>query len=171
MNDLSRALVLCAAIALTGCAEDDPQQFIEEGKPFLGICLGLQFLFTESEEFGGEEGLNIIPGRVVRFPSHFGKKSSEISQDRDLKVPHMGWNTIQVKKNSPLLKGIEDYSYFYFVHSYYVVPEDESAVCTTTDYGITFTSSIYQDNIFACQFHPEKSQSLGLKILKNFGDL
>jgi glutamine amidotransferase len=134
---------------------------IEKGKPYLGICLGLQILFTESEEFGLSKGLGIFKGRVVRF-----RFSSN-----DLKIPHMGWNNIRIKKRPPLLNRIEDNSFFYFVHSYYVVPEDEEIIATTTDYGLEFTSMIWKDNIFATQFHPEKSQTLGLKILKAFGDL
>ena len=135
-------------------------KFIQSGRPFLGICLGLQLLFTQSEEFGLYEGLGVIKGRVVRFP-----------EAPELRVPHMGWNTISIKRKVPLLKGIENGSYFYFVHSYYVIPEDEDITVTTTHYGVEFVSSIRKDNIFACQFHPEKSQQLGLRILKSFGDL
>jgi len=135
-------------------------EFIQSGRPFLGICLGLQLLFTESEEFGIYKGLDIIKGKVVRFPQNSG-----------LKIPHMGWNTIKIKKKIPLLQDIKDESYFYFVHSYYVIPEEESIVATTTNYGIEFVSSIYQNNIFACQFHPEKSQELGLRVLKRFREL
>jgi glutamine amidotransferase len=138
---------------------------IEKGKPFLGICLGLQILFTESEEFGATQGLNLIEGRVVRFP-----KGSDTLATR-LKIPHMGWNSISLKKNLPLLSGIEDGSFFYFVHSYYVLPEDESVVATTTSYGLEFASSIQRENIFACQFHPEKSQQVGLQLLRSFGKL
>lgn len=129
---------------------------IKKGKPFMGICLGLQLLFDESEEFGLHKGLGIIRGKVRRFPKN------------DLKVPHMGWNSIKKIKHTPVLEDIADDSYFYFVHSYYVVPEND-VTATTTDYGIEFTSSITKDNIFACQFHPEKSQENGLKILKAFG--
>ncbi len=132
---------------------------IQSGKSFLGICLGMQVLLTESEEFGNHKGLNIIPGKVVRFP-----------QSDELKVPHMGWNAIKktsVAKNSPL-QNIEDESYVYFVHSYYVVPEDKKVIATTTNYGFDFCSSLKQDNIFATQFHPEKSQEIGLKILEEF---
>lgn len=139
---------------------DPLYKFIESGRPFLGICLGLQLLFTESEEFGACKGLDIIKGKVVPFPQNSG-----------LKVPHMGWNTIKIKRKIPLLREVEDKSYFYFVHSYYVVPEEESTIATTTDYGIEFASTIYKDNIFACQFHPEKSQQPGLKILRSFGEL
>jgi glutamine amidotransferase len=136
---------------------------LQDGRPFLGICLGLQLLFTESEEFGVHKGLNVIPGRVVRFPEGMTEGGEE------LKVPHMGWNQISIKRRPPTLQGIEDGSNFYFVHSYYVQPEDISVVATTTDYGIEFCSSIWKDNIVATQFHPEKSQEKGLAILKNFG--
>jgi len=145
---------------------DPIHQSIDSGKPFLGICLGLQLLFTESEEFGSHKGLNVIAGKVVRF-------ESQTAEDGlcPLKIPHMGWNAIRLKKPSPLLEGLSDGSYMYFVHSYYVAPADDDMVCTATDYGNTFVSSIARDNIFACQFHPEKSQAGGLKMLKNFGDL
>lgn len=135
-------------------------QFVQSGRPYLGICLGLQLLFTESEEFGHCRGLNLIRGRVSQFPPIAG-----------LKIPHMGWNTIKVRKNSPLLLQVEDGSYFYFVHSYYVIPDEEDVITTTTHYGIEFVSSVWKDNIFACQFHPEKSQKLGLDILRKFGEL
>lgn len=138
---------------------------IREGRPFLGICLGLQLLFTESEEFGLHRGLDVIPGRVVRFAD--GLKDG----DEDLKVPHMGWNQLAVKRRPPALAGIPDGANFYFVHSYYVKPDDPSVVATTTDYGGEFCSSVWKDNIVATQFHPEKSQEKGLAILKNFGEM
>lgn len=138
---------------------------IREGRPFLGICLGLQLLFTESEEFGLHRGLDVIPGRVVRFPEGMREGSEE------LKVPHMGWNQIAIERRPPALAGIPDGSNFYFVHSYYVKPDDPSVVATTTDYGGGFCSSVWKENIFATQFHPEKSQEKGLAILKNFGDM
>jgi glutamine amidotransferase len=131
---------------------------IQKGKPYLGICLGLQILLAESEEFGRSEGLNIFPGKVVRFP------------ENDLKVPHMGWNTIKILKRPPIFDSIEDDSFFYFVHSFYVLPDDNDIIATTTDYGVTFTSMVLKENIFATQFHPEKSQELGLRILKGFND-
>ena len=129
---------------------------INKGKPFLGICLGLQVLFSESEEFGSCRGLDIFKGRVVRFRE-------------GLKVPHMGWNTARIVNRPPILSDIADNEFFYFVHSFYVVPEDRNITATTTDYGTTFTSMIWKDNVFATQFHPEKSQGLGLKILSGFG--
>jgi glutamine amidotransferase len=141
---------------------------IKKGKPYLGICLGLQVLFSESEEFGKCMGLDVLRGKVVKFDFELPTPNSQLST---LKVPHMGWNEIKMQKSNPLFKGITDKSYFYFVHSFYVVPEDKSIIATTTDYGIDFTSSIWKDNIFAVQFHPEKSQSAGLQVLKNFGEI
>jgi len=134
---------------------------IESGKPFLGLCLGLQLLFENSEEAPGVKGLGILAGEVKRFRAG------------SLKVPHMGWNDI-VRSSKPvvrgknILAGVPDGSYMYFVHSYYVKPEDKGVVLTTTDYGIKFVSAVEMDNIYGLQFHPEKSQSTGLKILKNF---
>jgi glutamine amidotransferase len=140
---------------------DVVHESINSGKPFLGICLGLQLLFTESEEFGISKGLDIIKGRVVRF------KGPEFS---DLKIPHMGWNSVSIKRRAPALQDVPDNSNVYFVHSFHVVPEDQNVIATTTSYGIDFVSSIWKDNIFATQFHPEKSQALGLSILKRFGE-
>jgi glutamine amidotransferase len=140
---------------------DAVHQTVRSGKPFLGICLGLQLLFTESEEFGISKGLDIIKGRVVRF------KGPEFT---GLKIPHMGWNTISIKRRAPALQDVPDNSHVYFVHSFHVVPEDKNVIATTTPYGIEFVSSIWKDNIFAVQFHPEKSQTLGLSILKRFGE-
>ena len=138
---------------------------IREGRPFLGICLGLQLLFTESEEFGVHKGLDVIPGRVVRFPEGLKEGGEE------LKVPHMGWNQLAIRRRPPVFTGIEDGTNVYFVHSYYVKPDDESVVAATTGYGIEFCAAVWKDNIVATQFHPEKSQEKGLKILKNFGEL
>ena len=131
---------------------------IQAGKPFLGICLGLQLLFTESEEFGLHKGLGILPGRVRKF-----------ILDPGLKVPHMGWNQANLQKASPLFRDIADGSDWYFVHSYYVDPADPTIASATTMYGHPFVSSIWKDNIVACQFHPEKSQAVGLRLIRNFG--
>ncbi|HEY7744895.1 MAG TPA: imidazole glycerol phosphate synthase subunit HisH [Desulfuromonadales bacterium] len=149
----------------TGGFVEPIKRHIESGRPFLGICLGLQLLFTESEEFGRHHGLGIIPGRVVRFPAGMRQEGEE------LKVPHMGWNQIALRRRAPIFKGVADGAAVYFVHSYYVVPEDEGVVATVTDYGIPFCSSIWRENVMATQFHPEKSQQVGLTILKNFGDM
>jgi glutamine amidotransferase len=130
---------------------------VKNGKPIIGICLGMQLLFSESEELGHHRGLNLLKGRLRRFPS-------------TVKVPHVGWNQAHARKPSSLLRGINGGSYFYFVHSYYLEP-DENVTLTTTEYGIEFPSSIEKDNIFGIQFHPEKSQENGLTILKNFADL
>lgn len=132
-------------------------------KPFLGICLGLQSLMERSDEDGGTGGLGLIKGRVVRF------EKPEPSTDHTLyKIPHMGWNQVHQQKSHPLWKDISDNSRFYFVHSYYVVPEDDAVIAGITDYINDFTSAIATENIFACQFHPEKSQQAGLKLLENF---
>jgi len=131
---------------------------IKDGKPFLGICLGLQLLFTESEEHGLHRGLDIIKGKVKRFES-------------SMKVPHMGWNSIKFKVSSSKFKvfdGIPSKSYFYFVHSYYAEPQDEAIVVATTEYGQEFVSAVNKNNIWGVQFHPEKSAKLGLKLLENF---
>jgi len=135
---------------------------VQKGKPFLGICLGLQLLFTESEEFGACKGMDLFKGKVVKFRFDSGQSSGP------LKIPHMGWNNARFIRRPPIMEEIPDNSYFYFVHSFYVVPEDEGIVATRTDYGVDFVSMVWKDNIFATQFHPEKSQQLGLKILKGF---
>lgn len=157
------------------------KKFVKSDRPFLGLCLGLQLLFSESEEGGRGKGLDIIKGRVLRFP----KKPLTLNEGEDaLKIPHMGWNQLKIsgqKKNPnaerytlnaermcPLLKGIPDGSYMYFVHSYYAKPDDDGCVAAWTDYGTEFPSVVCSKNIYATQFHPEKSQRLGLKILKNF---
>lgn len=140
------------------------KEIIASGRPFLGICLGLQMLFEEScEIFGGRQtaypGLGIIPGKVLRFEAG------------DLKVPQIGWNQIRKAKDNPLLHGVPDGSYVYFVHSYYVKPEEPQVVACTTDYGIEYCSVVQTGNLFAVQFHPEKSSAVGLQMLKNFGQL
>lgn len=136
------------------------REHIAAERPFLGICLGQQLLFDVSYEDGEFEGLGVIPGKVVRF-----------QDEPDLKIPHMGWNSLQTANPSPLLAGIPETSHVYFVHSYYVVPEDNSVVATETEHGTTFCSSIARGQLFATQFHPEKSQSVGLQLLKNFATL
>ncbi|MCD6385527.1 imidazole glycerol phosphate synthase subunit HisH [Candidatus Sumerlaeota bacterium] len=134
------------------------KELIADSKPVLGICLGLQLLFNHSEEAPGVEGLGIIPGRVTRFK-------------KGITVPHMGWNQIRIKRTSPIFDSIPSEAYFYFVHSYYVVPEDDSVILTTTEYDVEFVSMINRGNLFAAQFHPEKSQKVGLQMLKNFASL
>jgi imidazole glycerol-phosphate synthase subunit HisH len=136
---------------------DAIREFIASKRLFLGICLGMQGLFESSEESPGVAGLNVFRGAVPRFVVN------------DLKVPHMGWNQLQInRRGCPLLQGIADGSHMYFVHSYYCRPKDESLVCGTTEYGIKFCSMLWDDNVFATQFHPEKSQAVGLKMLENF---
>lgn len=133
---------------------------IESGKPFLGICLGLQLLFDVSYENGTHQGLGILGGEVVRF-----------DVPREYKVPHMGWNQLSIRRPAPLLAGLPEGVHCYFVHSYYVVPTDPDVVATETDYPRPFCSMIWHENLYATQFHPEKSQQHGLQILKNFAEL
>lgn len=162
----ARGVVLPGVGAFSACMENlgkfglvEPiREIVRQKKPFLGICLGFQLLFSESEEFGHQKGLDLFPGKVVGFHAR-----------ENFKVPHMGWNRIEKKIDSPFLDGLSSGDYVYFVHSFYVVPENDSIVATTTDYGDSFASSIAAESLFACQFHPEKSQELGLRILANFG--
>lgn len=127
------------------------------GTPFLGICLGLQLLFDNSEESEGVEGLGILPGRIVRIP-----------EGKDLKIPHIGWNSLSYPHQGRLFAGIPEQSYVYFVHSYYLQADEAEIVKATTEYGVEIHASVEKDNIFACQFHPEKSSGTGMRILKNF---
>ena len=137
------------------------REFVSTGKPFLGICVGYQALFEKSEEFNScAAGLGIFEGSVVRFP------------DAEVKVPQIGWNEVQfTKPDCPILQDIESGSHFYFVHSYYPQPKDESIVATRTEYDVDFASAVWRDNVFATQFHPEKSQKVGLQLLTNFVNL
>ncbi len=162
----AKALVLPGVGAFAECMNnlrgfgllEAVKDFISSGRPFLGICVGYQLLFEKSEEFGDSTGLGIFKGKCVKFrtPASSGHK-----------IPHMGWNQVENKNKSRLLEGIEDGSDFYFVHSYYPVPE-EDIVTSQTEYGEVFASSVERGNIFATQFHPEKSQRVGLKVLENF---
>lgn len=138
------------------------KEFIDSGKPFLGICLGYQVLFDSSEESPGVSGLGHFRGKVVRFPD-FG--------DKRIKVPQMGWNRINFEPGSPVLNNIAEGTWFYFVHSYYVKPENNGLGVISSNYGIDFAAAVVKDNIFACQFHPEKSGQQGLELVKNFAKL
>jgi len=131
---------------------------VEEGKPFLGICLGYQLLFESSQEDPGVIGLALLEGEVIRFPD-------------EVKIPHMGWNDAMIRKSHPILNGVDDGSFFYFIHSYYVSLKDENDALTMTDYGLDFASGVARDNLVAFQFHPEKSSKTGLRILDNFAGM
>ena len=172
----ARGLVLPGVGAFGDCHRElksrgliDPLlEWIDSGRPFLGICLGLQLLLSGSDESETAPGLGIIPGRVRKFEAG------------ELKVPHMGWNQVRYPRGNdgegapgicPIFEGIPDGAYFYFVHSYYVDPDDPASVAGTTDYGMPFVSAVWRDNVFATQFHPEKSQEVGLKVIENFGKL
>jgi glutamine amidotransferase len=166
--DAAHGVVLPGVGAFGACMENlrafglvEPvRRAIDSGRPFLGICVGLQLLFEESEEYGPVEGLGILRGRCRRFPH---------SEDPEYRVPHMGWNQIAMTNPSPLLEGIEDGSFVYFVHSYYAEADDPAVVAASTTYAVDFVASVARDNLYGCQFHPEKSQQIGLKILENFG--
>jgi imidazole glycerol-phosphate synthase subunit HisH len=152
-----------AVATLRSQAFDQPIiEHIRSGKPFLGICLGLQMLFDVGYEDGEHRALGVIPGKCVRF---------DVDQTQNLKVPHMGWNQLTVNRPSPILRGLPDGASVYFVHSYHVVPDDASVIATTTDYGGPFVSSIWRENVVATQFHPEKSQAIGLAMLGHFASM
>ena len=135
-------------------------EIVKENKPFLGICLGLQLMFESSEEGPGVKGLGLLPGKIVKFPEKDGYK-----------IPHMGWNSLHLQNDGRLFKGIPEETYVYFVHSYYLQAKEPEIVKATAQYGVTIHASVEKDNIFACQFHPEKSSKYGLKILENFAKL
>lgn len=140
---------------------DTIHEAVDSGKPFLGICLGLQLLFRRSDESDGVEGLSILPGEILRIPDAPG-----------IKIPHIGWNSLEVSEGARLFKGLGENPYVYFVHSYYLKADDDSIVAATAEYGGTFIhASVQKDNVYACQFHPEKSGSVGMQILKNFAAL
>jgi glutamine amidotransferase len=138
---------------------------IREGRPFLGICVGMQLLLTDSVEFGLYQGLDVIPGHVLRFPAGMTEQGEKLA------VPHMGWNQLSIRRPAPILAGVEDGANVYFVHSYYEMPDDESVVAATAFYGVEFCAALWKDNVMATQFHPEKSQAVGLRMLKNFGEM
>ena len=139
---------------------DTIRKVIEKKTPFLGICLGLQLLFESSEESPGVDGLGILPGKIVRIP-----------EKDDLKIPHIGWNSLSYPNQGRLFQGVPEQSYVYFVHSYYLQADEPEIVKAVTEYGTTIHASVEKDNIFACQFHPEKSSEVGMTILKNFLDV
>ncbi len=141
--------------------KDTITEFIATGKPFLGICLGLQLLFPESEESPGAKGLSVFEGTISKIPNQDGK----------LKIPHMGWNSLIIKKKNGIFKGIDGEPYVYFVHSYYLNAKDKNIVAATTSYGVEIDAAIESGNIIATQFHPEKSGDVGLKMLKNFVEM
>lgn len=135
-------------------------QVVDKGIPFLGICLGLQLLFERSDETPGVDGLGILKGEILRIPEKV-----------DLKIPHMGWNSLHFQNEGRLFKGLKEQSYVYFVHSYYLKAQEEEIVKATTDYSVNIHASVEKGNVFACQFHPEKSSEVGLQILQNFVEL
>ena len=140
--------------------KDTAIEYIQSGKPFFGICLGLQLLFPESEESPGAKGLGVFDGTITRIPGGEG-----------LKIPHMGWNSLDIKKHGRLFRGIEGNPYVYFVHSYFLNAADKNIVAAQTAYGVTIDAAVEQNNVFATQFHPEKSGDVGLKILRNFAEI
>ena len=186
-EDLARAdhLVLPGVGAFGACIDEVRRRGLEQpileavdrDVPFLGVCVGMQLLFEIGEEMGQHRGLGILPGRVVRFAGVYTREAVAAgdvegeAETQALKVPHMGWNTVVPHRASPLLAGIEPGAYFYFVHSYHAVPDTADDVLATTRYGVDFPAIVARNNVFGVQFHPEKSQHNGLRILKNFAHL
>jgi len=193
IKDLERAdrLVLPGVGAFGACADEIRRRDLEQpildavhrDIPFLGVCVGMQLLFEYSEEMGHHKGLGILPGRVKRFSDYYDNASplsGQVNQGTtrakqknttSLKIPHMGWNTIDIRHPSPLLTGIESGSFFYFVHSYHVQPIRQDHILASTPYGTVFPSIVSKTNVFGVQFHPEKSQKKGLRLLKNFTEM
>lgn len=190
--DIARAerVVLPGVGAFGACADEIRRRNLippikeaaASGKPFLGVCVGMQLLFDLSEEMGQHEGLSIMPGRVIRFlPSYApnmamatdtaGHVDVESADERPLKIPHMGWNIATPSHDSPLLEGLKSPAYFYFVHSYHVVADNKDDVLAETEYGTIFPSMVQRNNVFGVQFHPEKSHENGLLVLKNFAHM
>lgn len=144
--------------------EEVIHEFVESGKPFLGICLGLQLFFESSEETPGEKGLGLLKGKITRIPNEYKQNGETVTQN----VPQIGWNNIKVNPSSKLLKGLGDNPYVYFVHSYYLQADDIEDVAATTEYGVTIHAAVERMNVMATQFHPEKSSDVGMNILRNF---
>lgn len=183
-DDIARAdhLVLPGVGAFGACAAEirrrglvaPIQEAVDRGVPFLGVCVGMQLLFEVSQELGEHEGLGLLPGRVVRFAGTMESAAvaagfaEEEPSTLTLKVPHMGWNTLSIQQNAPLLAGLPKEAYVYFVHSYHAVPDHAGDILATSDYGVAFPAVVGRDNVFGVQFHPEKSQHNGLRILENF---
>ncbi|ARA92526.1 imidazole glycerol phosphate synthase subunit HisH [Rhodothermaceae bacterium RA] len=180
-------VVLPGVGAFGACADEIRRRGLEQpirdavaaGKPFLGVCVGMQLLFEVSEEMGAHRGLGLLPGRVVRFQGAYEPASAACTADDGsagpveadvpvLKVPHMGWNTVAIQREAPLLRGLDDGAYFYFVHSYHAAPERPEDVLGLTTYGVPFPAIVGRNNVYGVQFHPEKSQRNGLRILENF---
>ena len=175
ISELERAshIVLPGVGAFGACADEvrkrgliEPiKKTIAEGKPFLGVCVGMQLLFELSEEMGEHAGIGILPGRVVRFDAQHGEGS------RPLKIPHMGWNRLHLHRSSALLEGLSEDPFFYFVHSFHASPDKDSDILASCSYGIDFPAIVERNNVFGVQFHPEKSHQNGLQILRNFSTM
>ncbi len=167
----------CASEIRARNLEAPIHEAIDSGKPFLGVCVGMQLLFEHSEEMGRHRGLGVMPGRVIRFLPVYESVAAQAGEDDDaappppLKIPHMGWNSIAPQRASPLLAGLPDAPFFYFVHSFHAEADDASDVLATTVYGRPFPAIVARNNVFGVQFHPEKSHENGLRILQNFASL